>query len=252
MTALSSLFADFSRTAIDVALAIGPLAALLIGFQALFLRVPWSTIVRTVRGLGFAYVGLALFLQGVNAGFMPAAKHLGRALALSRWPWLLVPIGFVLGLVATLAEPAVRILNHEVEKASGGHIPARILMGTISLGVAMSVAMAMLRALLGFPVWYLLLPGYALALGLAWSARPEFTAIAFDSGGVATGPMTVTVILAVSVGVAEVLPGRNPLSEGFGLVALVALAPIVVVLVLGRLYAAAQNRSGRDNGGKSR
>lgn len=239
---MSGLFADFADTLVEVAYAIGPLAALLIGFQVLFLRAPRSSIARTARGLCFAYLGLVLFLQGVHGGFMPTAKELGRALASTSWPWALVPIGFALGLVTALAEPAVRILTHQVEDVSGGSIPARLLLAAISLGVAIAVSLAMLRTLAGFPVWYILLPGYVLALILAWYARPEFAAIAFDAGGVATGPMTVTVIASISIGIAETLPGRDPLREGFGLVALVALAPILVVLVLGNMLAAAQRR----------
>lgn len=249
MNAFGELLTGLGKTIVDVAMALGPLALLLVGFQIWFLREPWAITMRTVRGLVLAFIGLVLFLQGVHAGLMPAAKGLGRALALAEWPWLLVPVGFALGLVATLAEPAVRILSRQVDEASGGYIPDRILLLAISLGVAVSVSLAMLRVLVGFPLWYILLPGYALALAMAWSAREEFTGIAFDSGGVATGPMTVTVILAVSVGVAEVLPGRSPISEGFGLVALVALAPILVVLALGRLYARAERRSGSKNGG---
>ncbi|ARK28573.1 hypothetical protein BkAM31D_01090 [Halalkalibacter krulwichiae] len=150
--------------------------------------------------------------------------------------WVLIPIGFVLGFVATFAEPAVRILNHEVEKVSGGYIPQKVMLYTLSIGVALSIALSMLRMIVGIPLWYFIIPGYLLALVLMRFSTKSFTAIAFDSGGVATGPMTVTFIVAMTVGIASVLEGRDPLLDGFGMIALVALSPILSVLTLGLLY----------------
>nr|WP_315988428.1 DUF1538 domain-containing protein [Desulforamulus aquiferis] len=141
--------------------------------------------------------------------------------------WLAIPVGIILGFVATIAEPAVRILNYEVEKVSGGYVPQRVMLLTISIGVAISVGVAMARVVYGIPLLYILFPGYLLALALIRYSSQTFVAVAFDSGGVATGPMTVTFIMAMAVGVAAGTEGRNPMIEGFGMISLVALAPIL-------------------------
>jgi len=153
-----------------------------------------------------------------------------------RHNWIMIPIGFLLGFVATFAEPAVRILNLEVERVSSGSIPQKVLLYTLSIGVAFSIALSMLRILTGWPLYYFIVPGYLVALLLLRYSSPTFTAVAFDSGGVTTGPMTVTFILAIAVGAASVIEGRDPLLDGFGMIAMVALAPILSVLVLGLVF----------------
>jgi hypothetical protein len=139
-------------------------------------------------------------------------------------------------LAATIAEPAVRILNYQVEKVSGGYISQKTMLYTLSIGVAVSVAMAMIRIVYGIPLMYMLVPGYLLALILIRFSSTTFVSVAFDSGGVATGPMTVTFVMALAVGAASGIEGRDPLLDGFGMIALVALAPILSVLVLGLIY----------------
>lgn len=186
--------------------------------------------------MALAFVGMALFLQGVHIGFLPVAQMMGEALGGLRYNWILVPIGFLLGFVATFAEPAVRVMNYEVEKTTSGYISQQIMLYTSSLGVAISIALSMWRILAGISLWYFIVPGYALVLVLAFFSNRMFVAIAFDSGGVATGPMTVTFILTMALGVAAAVEGRDPLLEGFGMIALVALFPILTVLLLGLLY----------------
>ena len=148
----------------------------------------------------------------------------------------------MLGFVATFAEPAVRVLNLEVDKVSGGYIPSKLMLYTLSIGVAISIALAMARILFGLPLWYFIGPGYLLALGMMLYSTETFTAIAFDAGGVATGPMTVTFILAIALGFSEKLDGRDPMIDGFGMIAIVALAPILSVLTLGLLYKFKESR----------
>jgi len=177
-----------------------------------------------------------LFLHGVHVGFMPAGDSLGMALGDLDYNWILVPIGFILGFAVILAEPTVMVLVDQVEEASSGHINRKIMLYTLCFGVAVAVALAMLRVLLGISIWYFVVPGYVIALVLSKFSSPDFVAIAFDSGAAATGPMTVTFILAMTVGVAKQIPGRNPLMDGFGLVALVALAPTLAILILGFIY----------------
>jgi hypothetical protein len=238
------IFSGFSHILLEVGIALFPLLLFFLFFQLFILRMPRRQLLAILKGLIPTYLGLALFLQGVHVGFFPVGTAMGGILGELHHNWLLVPIGFVLGFVATFAEPAVRILNHEVEKASGGYIPQKVMLYTLSLGVALAVALSMGRMLLGIPLWYIIIPGYLTALVMIRFSTKTFTAIAFDSGGVATGPMTVTFVMAVSVGAAAVLEGRDPLLDGFGMITLVALAPILSVLILGLLF------TRRERGGR--
>ncbi|MCW3491168.1 DUF1538 domain-containing protein [Dethiobacter alkaliphilus] len=237
------VFAGFSHILLEVAAALLPLLVLFIFFQLIYLKMPVYKLKQIGIGLVLAFAGLSLFLQGVYVGFLPVGQKMGTALASLSYNWILIPIGFVLGFVATFAEPAVRVLNYEVEKASGGYIPQTLMLYTLSLGVAASIAVSMTRILLGLSLWPFIIIGYATVLIMTRFSTRTFTAIAFDSGGVATGPMTVTFISAVALGVATTLEGRDPLLEGFGMISLVALAPILSVLVLGLLY----GRKEREN-----
>lgn len=234
------VFAGFSHVLLEVGIALLPLLGFFLFFQFFVLRLPAPQFFNILKGLIPTFLGLALFLQGVKIGFFPVGTEMGGVLARMEHNWLLIPIGFILGFVATFAEPAVRILNIEVEKASSGSIPQKIMLYALSIGVAISIALSMTRILLGIPLWYFIIPGYLLALLLIRFSSKTFTAIAFDSGGVATGPMTVTFIMAISVGAAATMEGRDPLLDGFGMIALVALAPIISVLILGFLFKRSQ------------
>ncbi|WP_100398962.1 DUF1538 domain-containing protein [Bacillus sp. FJAT-44742] len=217
----------------EVITALAPLLAVLALFQIFALKLEWKEIYQALMGILMAVLGFSLFLQGVYIGFLPTGEEVGAAVGGADYNWLLIPIGFLLGFVATSAEPAVRVLTYEVEEESSGSIRGKVLLFTLAAGVGVFVALAMARILIGFPLWWVLLPGYLLAFLLAFFADKKFVSIAFDSGGVATGPMTVTFILAMAVSVASTLEGRDPIMEGFGLVALVALAPILSVSILG-------------------
>lgn len=229
-------FEGFTHVLQEVLVALMPLVIFFMLMQVLYLRLPARKIIRMAKGIVLAFMGLSLFLQGVHVGFFPVGELIGTVLASRSNNWILVPIGFILGFVATFAEPAVRILNLEVQKVSSGSIPEKVMLYTLSIGVAVSVALSMLRVLTGWPLMAFLIPGYLTAMILMHFSTPTFIHIAFDSGGVATGPMTVTFILAIAVGAASVIDGRNPLIDGFGMISLVALAPIIAVLVLGLLY----------------
>jgi hypothetical protein len=231
-----SLFGGFSHILSEVALALLPLIVLFLIFQFTMLKLDKQKVKTIFIGLAFTFIGLSLFLQGVYAGFLPIGQMTGRALGELRFNWIIVPIGLVLGFVATFAEPAVRVLNYEVEKASGGYIPQKLMLYTLSIGVGLAIALSMIRVLYGIPLWFFVIPGYLAALALMPFTKKSFIGIAFDSGGVATGPMTVTFIVAVAIGFTTALEDRNPLVDGFGMVALVALAPILAVLILGLLY----------------
>ena len=230
------IFQGFGHVLTEVAAALVPLLLFFLFFQFFILKLPSARLFNLLKGLIPTFLGLALFLQGVQIGFFPVGTKMGAIMVEMRHNWLLIPIGFILGFVATFAEPAVRILNMEVEKSSSGSIPQSIMLYTLSTGVALSVALSMTRMLFGISLWYFIVPGYLLALLLVRFSSKTFTAIAFDSGGVATGPMTVTFVMAISVGAAETMEGGNPLLDGFGMISLVALAPILAVLILGLLY----------------
>lgn len=227
----------------EVSFALIPLLLFFLFFQIFFLKLPKKKIIDILKGVVLTFFGLVLFLHGVHVGFLPFGEAMGEKFASLSYKWIVIPVGFVLGFVATFAEPAVRILNHEVDKVTAGYIPQRLMLITLSIGVGFSIALSMARVIYDLPLMYFVVPGYAIVLILAWFTTETFTAIAFDSGGVATGPMTVTFITALSLGVASAGENSNSAIDGFGMIALVALAPILSVLILGLLYKIKENRS---------
>ncbi len=231
-------FLEIKEVLLEVIVALCPLVLLFAVFQIFFLRLPREYVVRLVKGLGLSFLGLLFFLQGVKVGFLPVGTRMGEILGDTHHTWILIPIGFILGLASTIAEPAVRILSLEVEKASSGAIRARSILFTLALGVACFVALGMARIVYGIPIHYFIIPGYLLAVVMLWFADATFVSIAFDAGGVATGPMTVTFVMAMAVGVATIMENRSPVLDGFGLIALVALAPILSVMGFALLYSA--------------
>lgn len=226
---------DFDHVLLEVLTAISPVLVLFLIFLLVF-KLPKSMLLTLSKGIIFIFAGLALFLQGVKVGFMPVGMEMGSILGELPYRWALIPLGFILGFVATLAEPAVRILSKQVEKSSSGYIKSTIILFTLCISVGIFIALGMTRVVYGIPFYYIIIPGYLAAIVLMIFSKPSFTAIAFDSGGVATGPMTVTFIMALAVGAADQIAGRDAIIDGFGLVALVALAPIIMVMLLGFLY----------------
>ncbi len=231
----ATVFKGFGQVVLEVTTAVMPLLLLFLIFQKV-LPQPREFLFNTLKGLGLAYLGLILFLQGIKTALMPAGQDIGYAFGHSPYNWALIPIGFGLGFIITLAEPAVRVLSTQVEKASAGAIRSKIIMYTLCCGVALATALGMAKAVYGISIYYLVIPGFLIALILLKFADPAFIAIAFDAAGVATGPMTVTVVMAMVVGVASAMEGRHPVVDGFGLVALVALTPILLVMALGFIY----------------
>jgi hypothetical protein len=229
-------FLALGEVLVEVLVALGPLLLFFVLFQILFLKLPREYVINLVKGVIMTFLGLVLFLQGVKVGFLPAGTAMGEIFGGSAQKWVLIPLGLVLGFAATIAEPAVRILSFEVEKASSGSIRARVILLALALGVSLFVALGMVRVVYGIPIHYLIVPGYLLAIVMLKFVNPTFVSIAFDAGGVATGPMTVTFVMAIAVGAATVMENRNPVLDGFGLIALVALAPILSVMTLGLLY----------------
>lgn len=220
-------------TAHSVAVAVTPLVLLFLVFQALLLRLPSKEVARILGGTLLAAAGLFLFLTGVSLAFLPFGERIGQAIGTLPHPALMVAVGLVLGFVTTWGEPAVRILADEVEEASGGSIRRSLVLVTICVGVAVAAGLGMLRIAHHLPIGYLLVPGYLLALLLMRFSDKTFAAIAADAGGVATGPLANSFLLALALGMASTAEGADPLLQGLGLVALISLAPILSVMALG-------------------
>ncbi|NLN86383.1 MAG: DUF1538 domain-containing protein [Syntrophomonadaceae bacterium] len=231
-----SFFNGFEIILEEVAIALSPIFIIVCLFQKFVFHLEREEFANIVKGYFLTFIGIALFLQGVYGAFIPIGQKIGAALGALSHNWILIPVGLLMGFVVILAEPTVRVLNEQVEKASGGYIPQKIMLYSISMGVALSVALAMVRILYGIPLVYILIPGYLLAFFLMQYTNETFIAVAFDSGGVATGPMTVSLIMAMAIGAAIGIEGRDPVQEGFGLIALVTVVPILTVLTLGFLY----------------
>ena len=204
-------------------------------FQIVSLHLHKKTLVKIIIGIIYTYIGLVLFLTGVNVGFMPAGNYLGQVIAGLSYPWIIVPIGMLIGYFIVKAEPAVYVLTEQVEELTSGAISAKAMGMSLSIGVAFSLGLAMVRVLIGISILWFLLPGYAVALGLTFFVPKIFTAIAFDSGGVASGPMTATFLLPFSMGACEAL-GGNVVTDAFGVVAMVAMTPLITIQILGLIY----------------
>lgn len=230
------IFHGVQETALSVLEAVLPLTVLFALFQIFLLKLPRSYVIGILKGTLLASCGLLLFLQGVNIGFLPFGRLIGEALGSLSQKWLLIPFGLLLGFVTTWGEPAVRILAEQIEDASTGSIPRTPVLYAICLGVSFSVGLGMFRIAYGVPLLYILIPGYMLVIGSIWISDPDFLAIAVDAGGVATGPIANTFLLALALGVASSMGGQEPILHGLGLVALIALAPIISVLILGFIY----------------
>ena len=225
-------FPEYMR---EVALGLLPVVVFFAIFQIFSLHLKKDALIRLLVGIGYTYVGLVLFLTGVNVGFMPAGNYLGSTIGELDSNWVLIPIGMVVGYFIVAAEPAVHVLNKQVEEVTGGAVPQRAMNLSLSIGVALSVGLAMVRVLTGISILWFLIPGYAIALILSRKVPKVFTAIAFDSGGVASGPMTATFLLPFAMGACSAL-GGDVLTDAFGIVAMVAMTPLVTIQCLGAFY----------------
>ncbi len=239
---INLIFDGFLEVMYDSLNALIPLLIILFFLHFLFLKLSIDMLIQIIKGILFAFFGLVLFLHGVNISFINTGYMTGEVLGTLKNNWIIVPIGFVLGFIVTFAEPAVKILNNEIEKITTGYINKRIVLMFLSLGVAFSVALSMVRILTGISLWYFLVPGYLIALILTKFVGPLFVAIAFDAGGVVTGPMIATFLLAVILGVSKFVEGSDPLIDGFGMIAMVSLMPIISILVLGLIYERSNNK----------
>lgn len=219
----------------EVLTALAPIVIMFFIFQFAYLKLSKRQLLRILIGLLYTYFGLVLFLTGVNVGFLPVGSYIGGLIGEQTYAWLLLPIGMVVGYFIVSAEPAVHVLNEQVEELTGGAISKRAMMLSLSIGVAISAGLSMIRVLTGISIWWLLIPGYALALGLTFLVPPVFTGLAFDSGGVASGAMATTFLLPFAMGACASL-GGNIMTDAFGVVAMVAMTPLITIQGLGLVY----------------
>lgn len=219
----------------EVAMALGPLAVLFLLFRLFLIRLSRRQTLRMIMGLIYTFFGVILFFLGVKGGFMPAGDMLGALLSAPENRMLLIPVALVLGAVVVCAEPAVWILTEQVEQVSGGAIRRTLMLAALSAGVSLAVGIAMFRVMSGVSLWFFLIPGYAAAVLLMRFCPRMFTAIAFDSGGVASGPMASTFILAFMLGVSKGV-GGNPAVDAFGGIAMIAMTPLIAIQLLGIVF----------------
>ncbi len=227
----------------EVMVSLVPVAAVFAVFQLFPRRYQQRQVKRILVGFGYTYIGLVLFLCGVNVGFAPVGSFLGKEIGAAGWRWLLVPIGMLIGYYIVKAEPAIQVLNHQVESVTNGAVSAKAMNRCLSIGVSASVGLAMLRVLTGLPIYWIMIPGYLTALVMSRFVPKMFVGIAFDSGGVASGPMTTTFLIPLSIGACEAA-GGNLMTDAFGVVALVALTPLIAVQIMGIQYQAVMRKSG--------
>jgi hypothetical protein len=226
---------ELPRYTEEVFLAMAAIVLFFLVFQIVSRRYKKHQLVRILIGFVYTFIGLAVFLTGVNVGFIPVGHFLGEQLAASSYRWILVPLSIPIGYYIVAAEPAVHVLNKQVEEISHGAIPQKAMKRGLSIGMAAALAITMIRILAGIPIMWILVPGYTLALALTFFVPRIFTGIAFDSGGVCSGPMTATFLLPLAMGTCQGV-GGDLMQDAFGIVAMVAMTPLIVIQIMGLIY----------------
>ena len=223
--------------AFEIFVALLPIILMFFVFQKVSFKISPKAYRKVLKGLVYTFVGLVLFLTGVNAGFMEVGSRIGYNVAVLDDKWIIVAIGFILGLVVILAEPAVYVLTHQIEDVTSGYVKRPVVLIALSIGVAFAVSLSMIRILIpGLQLWHFLLPGYVVSILMMYFVPKLFVGMAFDAGGVASGPMTATFILAFAQGAAEAIEGANVMVDGFGVIAMVAMTPIIALQTLGFIF----------------
>ncbi|MBO5868133.1 MAG: DUF1538 domain-containing protein [Oscillospiraceae bacterium] len=231
---LHAFLHTLGHTAEEVAIALGLIVVFFLICQFTFLKLPKRQLLRIGIGVAFTYVGRVIFLTGVNVGFMPIGYKLGYQLSTQTNRWVLVGLGLLMGVLVVLAEPAIHVLNSQVEEITGGYVSKKAMMIGLCIGVGAAIALSVIRIIFDFSLVYYIIPGYFISLALSLFVPPVYTAIAFDSGGVASGPMTSGFILPFAVGACVGLQGESAvLRDAFGVVALVAMTPLITIQLLG-------------------
>jgi len=221
---------------IESLIALLPITVLFFIYNFTKFKIKKGEMVNIIKGLIFSLLGLVIFLTAVNSGFMDMGRIIGMELA-KMSHGLLIAIGFVLGLIVVLVEPAVHVLGSQIEEVTGGYIPINLIRMTLSMGVGTAIALSMVRIVVPqVKLWYFILPAFAVAVLLSFKSNPIFVGIAYDAGGVASGPMTATFVLALAQGAASSIETADVLVDGFGVIAMVATAPVLSLMVLGTIF----------------
>ena len=254
-TMTASIFGSFTGIAPvilrDCFFSLLPLLVIFLVFQKISFKLGKRAFRKIIFGFIYAFIGLFLFLLGVNAGFMDVGTIIGKSLAVLENKYYIIIIAFVIGLVTILAEPAVYVLTHQIDEVTSGYVKRGAVLTALSIGVGLAVALSVLRILTPeLQLWHYLLPGYLIAIVLSYFVPKLFVGIAFDAGGVATGPMTATFILAFTQGAAEAADGASVLIDGFGMISLVALFPIITLQILGLIFKIKAKKGGMENAGQ--
>lgn len=219
----------------EVATVLLPIVVIFVFFQIVRLKLSKTALFRILFGIIYTLIGLTIFLTGVNLGFLPIGKALGKTIAALPNNWMLYPLSALLGFFVVFAEPAVHVLTHQVEEVTSGAISKRMMFIGLAVGVSVALVLSVLRIMSGVSIWWFLAPGYFIGLALTFVTPKLFTAIAFDSGGVAAGTMTAAFLLPFAVGICEAV-GGNIMTDAFGIVAMVAMMPLITIQVIGVLY----------------
>lgn len=231
--------------AFEILLALLPILIIFIIFQKIKFKLSKRLFRKILFGMLFTFIGLVIFLVGVNAGFMDVGTVVGKSIASLDNKIYVIIVGFVLGFVTILAEPAVYVLTHQIEDVTSGYVKRKVVMFTLAIGVGVAVALSMVRILVPeVKLWHYLLPGYLVSIAMSYFVPKLFVGMAFDSGGVASGPMTATFILAFAQGVAEAIEGADVLIDGFGMIAMVAMTPIIALQILGFIFKIKSRKGG--------
>jgi len=251
----SSIIAPFLQNLVkvipEILLALLPLFIMFLIFQKISFKMPRKNVNKIFKGFLYAFIGLILFLTGVNAGFMDLGSTIGYELASLDNKFYILIIGFILGLVTILAEPSVYVLTHQIEDVTSGYVRRKFVLTALSLGVGCAVALSILKIIIpGLQLWHFLLPGYLISLLLMYIVPDLFVGMAFDSGSVASGPMAATFILAFAQGAAAGTEGANVLIDGFGVIAMVSLTPLIALQILGLMYKIKSRKGGVTADGK--
>jgi hypothetical protein len=222
-------------TTLEVVRAIAPLIIVVIILQFTFVKASAGTFIHFLIGSVLVIVGMTFFLLGIEVGILPAGKTIGAGLVERRSLWLIIAIAFVIGFSTTIAEPDLLVLSKQVETITDGAIPESNLVYIIGISLAFFVTMAMMRIILGFRIVYLLTASYLIVIILSFFTPPEFVPLAFDSGSVTAGVLTAPIVLALGIGLSSVLAGRSAISDGFGLLGLASIGPIIAVMIMGMI-----------------
>jgi hypothetical protein len=234
---LASLFGNSLWHSLgEVIIILAPIVAVFLIFQIVKLKLSRSELFRIFAGLVYLLVGMAIFLAGVNNGFLPAAVALGETMGQLSYNWILIPVSLVIGASVVLAEPTVYVLVNQVVEITQGAVSRKLLLSAMSLGVGLAMALSMVRILYGISIWWILLPGYAISLTLTFFVPNMFVGIGFDSGEVVTGAMSAAFVIPLAIGVCSVIPGRNIVADAFGTAGVLTMIPPIIIQTIGLIY----------------